>query len=90
MGVMSFVSGCGALCVLSRKVASAERLGMVSKGGSFGELALMYFAKRAATVKARQQSIVWVTSLSKALRGYDRHSSDDWVCGYLVIHFKNL
>jgi cGMP-dependent protein kinase len=31
-----------------------------SRGDSFGELALMYFTQRAATVKAKQQSVVWV------------------------------
>merc|ERR1719326_1563493 len=37
-----------------------QSCGTVSKGGSFGELALLYFAPRAATVKAKQQSVVWV------------------------------
>merc|ERR1712232_509798 len=32
----------------------------VSRGDSFGELALMYFTQRAATVKAKVQSVVWV------------------------------
>merc|ERR1712032_1262643 len=32
----------------------------VSKGGSFGELALLYLVPRAATVKAKNKSIVWV------------------------------
>jgi len=32
----------------------------VSKGGSFGELALLYFVPRAATVKAKENSVVWV------------------------------
>jgi len=37
-----------------------ERLGTVGTGGSFGELALLYYAPRAATVKARTASIVYV------------------------------
>mmetsp|Transcript_37562 Transcript_37562/g.60197 ORF Transcript_37562/g.60197 Transcript_37562/m.60197 type:complete len:782 (+) Transcript_37562:65-2410(+) len=37
-----------------------ERVGNVPKGGSFGELALLYFAPRAATVKARERATVWV------------------------------
>eukprot|EP00931_Biecheleriopsis_adriatica_P054252 TRINITY_DN3190_c1_g1_i1.p1 TRINITY_DN3190_c1_g1~~TRINITY_DN3190_c1_g1_i1.p1 ORF type:complete len:798 (+),score=224.30 TRINITY_DN3190_c1_g1_i1:59-2452(+) len=32
----------------------------ITAGGSFGELALMYSAPRAATVKAREKSSVWV------------------------------
>eukprot|EP00931_Biecheleriopsis_adriatica_P103471 TRINITY_DN7829_c0_g1_i2.p1 TRINITY_DN7829_c0_g1~~TRINITY_DN7829_c0_g1_i2.p1 ORF type:complete len:799 (+),score=205.99 TRINITY_DN7829_c0_g1_i2:100-2496(+) len=32
----------------------------VAAGGSFGELALLYFVPRAATVKAQQDSTVWV------------------------------
>eukprot|EP00931_Biecheleriopsis_adriatica_P103473 TRINITY_DN7829_c0_g1_i4.p1 TRINITY_DN7829_c0_g1~~TRINITY_DN7829_c0_g1_i4.p1 ORF type:complete len:803 (+),score=202.33 TRINITY_DN7829_c0_g1_i4:69-2477(+) len=32
----------------------------VAEGGSFGELALLYFVPRAATVKAQQDSTVWV------------------------------
>jgi len=32
----------------------------VTKGGSFGELALLYLVPRAATVKAKTASIVWV------------------------------
>lgn len=37
-----------------------ERVGNVPKGGSFGELALLYFAPRAATVKAKERATVWV------------------------------
>lgn len=37
-----------------------EHVGTVSKGGSFGELALLYFAPRAATVKATTNAVVWV------------------------------
>eukprot|EP00747_Dinoflagellata_sp_TGD_P102334 gnl/TRDRNA2_/TRDRNA2_168640_c6_seq19.p1 gnl/TRDRNA2_/TRDRNA2_168640_c6~~gnl/TRDRNA2_/TRDRNA2_168640_c6_seq19.p1 ORF type:complete len:798 (-),score=222.77 gnl/TRDRNA2_/TRDRNA2_168640_c6_seq19:147-2540(-) len=35
-------------------------VGVVSKGGSFGELALLYLVPRAATVKAKEDSVVWV------------------------------
>mmetsp|Transcript_3577 Transcript_3577/g.10461 ORF Transcript_3577/g.10461 Transcript_3577/m.10461 type:complete len:801 (-) Transcript_3577:87-2489(-) len=40
--------------------ADAQVVGTVSKGGSFGELALLYFVPRAATVKAKENSTVWV------------------------------
>lgn len=40
--------------------SSVQQVGVVQKGGSFGELALIYFALRAATVKCREQSILWV------------------------------
>mmetsp|Transcript_82030 Transcript_82030/g.180263 ORF Transcript_82030/g.180263 Transcript_82030/m.180263 type:complete len:797 (+) Transcript_82030:57-2447(+) len=36
----------------------------VRKGGSFGELALLYFVPRAATVKAKEKSTVWVIDRS--------------------------
>eukprot|EP00931_Biecheleriopsis_adriatica_P097311 TRINITY_DN7107_c0_g3_i1.p1 TRINITY_DN7107_c0_g3~~TRINITY_DN7107_c0_g3_i1.p1 ORF type:complete len:786 (-),score=183.19 TRINITY_DN7107_c0_g3_i1:141-2498(-) len=35
-------------------------VGTIGKGGSFGELALLYFAPRAATVQAKDNSLVWV------------------------------
>eukprot|EP00405_Crypthecodinium_cohnii_P009541 CAMPEP_0206443908 /NCGR_PEP_ID=MMETSP0324_2-20121206/14627_1 /ASSEMBLY_ACC=CAM_ASM_000836 /TAXON_ID=2866 /ORGANISM="Crypthecodinium cohnii, Strain Seligo" /LENGTH=803 /DNA_ID=CAMNT_0053911891 /DNA_START=45 /DNA_END=2456 /DNA_ORIENTATION=- len=38
----------------------AKVVSTVPKGGSFGELALLYFVPRAATVKAKEQSVVWV------------------------------
>lgn len=46
----------------SAEDAEAEEkvVGSVSKGGSFGELALLYFAPRAATVLAKENAIVWV------------------------------
>jgi CRP-like cAMP-binding protein len=36
----------------------------VSRGGSFGELALLYLVPRSATVKAIQKSVVWVIDRS--------------------------
>jgi CRP-like cAMP-binding protein len=39
-------------------------VGTVGKGGSFGELALLYFVPRAATVKAKTKSTVWVIDRS--------------------------
>jgi len=40
--------------------AEAQIVNTVGPGGSFGELALLYFVPRAATVKATQDSVVWV------------------------------
>merc|ERR1719230_2158289 len=37
-----------------------ELVQTVNQGGSFGELALLYLVPRAATVKAKQDSVVWV------------------------------
>jgi len=39
---------------------SLEVVTTVRKGGSFGELALLYLVPRAATVKAKESSVVWV------------------------------
>jgi len=38
----------------------SKSVGTVARGGSFGELALLYLVPRAATVKAVQDSVVWV------------------------------
>ncbi|CAJ1388738.1 unnamed protein product [Effrenium voratum] len=40
--------------------AAAQNIGVVSAGGSFGELALLYVAPRAATVRALEAAVVWV------------------------------
>lgn len=40
--------------------AKARIVGEISAGGSFGELALLYSEPRAATVTAKETSIVWV------------------------------
>ncbi|CAE7444622.1 egl-4 [Symbiodinium natans] len=45
----------------AEKVASAA-LGSIEAGGSFGELALLYFAPRAATITATAAAVVWVTA----------------------------
>ncbi|CAE7197828.1 Prkg1 [Symbiodinium necroappetens] len=42
--------------------AAAAQLGTVEAGGSFGELALLYFAPRAATITANVDSEVFVTA----------------------------
>eukprot|EP00931_Biecheleriopsis_adriatica_P097309 TRINITY_DN7107_c0_g1_i2.p1 TRINITY_DN7107_c0_g1~~TRINITY_DN7107_c0_g1_i2.p1 ORF type:complete len:459 (-),score=120.69 TRINITY_DN7107_c0_g1_i2:93-1433(-) len=41
---------------------SASQLGSLKAGSSFGELALLYFAPRAATVVAKCDAVVWVTA----------------------------
>jgi len=42
------------------KGGESKFVSSVTKGGSFGELALLYLVPRAATVKAKTDSIVWV------------------------------
>mmetsp|Transcript_65842 Transcript_65842/g.157288 ORF Transcript_65842/g.157288 Transcript_65842/m.157288 type:complete len:754 (-) Transcript_65842:165-2426(-) len=41
---------------------AAAALGVIEAGGSFGELALLYFAPRAATITATADAVVWVTA----------------------------
>jgi len=43
-----------------KKSQESKRVGGVEKGGSFGELALLYLVPRAATVVAKIDSVVWV------------------------------
>jgi len=38
----------------------SKYFGTIEKGGSFGELALLYLVPRAATVKSKEDSVVWV------------------------------
>jgi len=42
------------------KAGTVENVGTIKTGGSFGELALLYAAPRAATVKAKSDAVVWV------------------------------
>eukprot|EP00440_Ansanella_granifera_P040838 gb/GFBE01044284.1/.p1 GENE.gb/GFBE01044284.1/~~gb/GFBE01044284.1/.p1 ORF type:complete len:770 (+),score=265.98 gb/GFBE01044284.1/:1-2310(+) len=44
----------------SAEKAAMAAIGKVESGGSFGELALLYFAPRAATITAAADSTVWV------------------------------
>ncbi|CAK9024732.1 unnamed protein product [Durusdinium trenchii] len=46
----------------SAEDAATAQLGTVEAGGSFGELALLYFAPRAATITATEKSVVFVTA----------------------------
>mmetsp|Transcript_88067 Transcript_88067/g.221654 ORF Transcript_88067/g.221654 Transcript_88067/m.221654 type:complete len:836 (-) Transcript_88067:101-2608(-) len=39
---------------------ASRTVGNISSGGSFGELALLYAAPRAATIVAKEDSVVWV------------------------------
>eukprot|EP00928_Gymnodinium_smaydae_P012363 TRINITY_DN14487_c0_g7_i1.p1 TRINITY_DN14487_c0_g7~~TRINITY_DN14487_c0_g7_i1.p1 ORF type:complete len:778 (+),score=153.39 TRINITY_DN14487_c0_g7_i1:68-2335(+) len=41
-------------------IQASSSLGTIAKGGSFGELALMYVAPRAATITAQVNAVVWV------------------------------
>eukprot|EP00928_Gymnodinium_smaydae_P008438 TRINITY_DN13079_c1_g2_i2.p1 TRINITY_DN13079_c1_g2~~TRINITY_DN13079_c1_g2_i2.p1 ORF type:complete len:765 (+),score=210.93 TRINITY_DN13079_c1_g2_i2:93-2387(+) len=42
------------------RIVKSTAAGKIGKGGSFGELALLYLAPRAATVKALTKATVWV------------------------------
>jgi len=44
----------------SGAVGESKVVSTVGKGGSFGELALLYFVPRAATVKAKEKGTVWI------------------------------
>eukprot|EP00913_Durusdinium_trenchii_P012038 g11310.t1 len=61
--------------------AAADNLGVVAAGGSFGELALLYFAPRAATVKALEES-VWVID-RRTFKSTLEKSADDIVKEYI-------
>lgn len=63
--------------------AAAQNLGLVSAGGSFGELALLYFAPRAASVRAVQDSVVWVID-RKTFKDTLAKSADDIVKEYIA------
>ena len=47
------------------KLQSARTISHVAQGGSFGELALLYFVPRAATVMASTDATVWVIDRSQ-------------------------
>jgi len=60
--------------------ATAAAVGSVESGGSFGELALLYFAPRAATVTAKVDSVVWVLArhqFKEALKAGDTSIADN-------------
>lgn len=52
-------------------VVDGSKVGMVSTGGSFGELALMYRAPRAATVVARTQTRLWACAASNFKKAFE-------------------
>jgi len=59
-----YVSAEGEEAGEAEAVGDSKVVGTVAKGGSFGELALLYFVPRAATVKAKMKSAVWVIDRS--------------------------
>lgn len=70
--------------VLSGTSAARNTVAMtISPGGSFGELALLYFAPRAATVKATKDSVVWVIDRGNFKKILAK-SSDEIVKDYLI------
>jgi len=58
-------------------------VGAVGKGGSFGELALLYLTPRAATVKAKEKSQLWVLDRNN-FKGILMKVSDQKVEEYMV------
>lgn len=77
--------------VLSGKGAPSTEVGTqsgrvamtIAQGGSFGELALLYYAPRAATVKATEKSVVWVIDRGNFKKILAK-SSEEIVKEYLV------
>eukprot|EP00930_Biecheleria_cincta_P097241 TRINITY_DN88965_c0_g1_i1.p1 TRINITY_DN88965_c0_g1~~TRINITY_DN88965_c0_g1_i1.p1 ORF type:complete len:785 (+),score=188.46 TRINITY_DN88965_c0_g1_i1:44-2398(+) len=56
--------------------ANSAFVGKIETGGSFGELALLYLAPRAATVKATSDSVLWVVD-RKQFKDVLATSADD-------------
>eukprot|EP00930_Biecheleria_cincta_P050080 TRINITY_DN3525_c0_g1_i1.p1 TRINITY_DN3525_c0_g1~~TRINITY_DN3525_c0_g1_i1.p1 ORF type:complete len:776 (+),score=198.61 TRINITY_DN3525_c0_g1_i1:118-2445(+) len=69
--------------LLSGSAATSKVAMTISRGGSFGELALLYFAPRAATVKATEKSTVWVIDRGNFKKILAK-SSEELVKEYLV------
>lgn len=61
-----YVVQSGSFQVSKAETASSDQatpaLGLLEAGSSFGELALLYFAPRAATITATADAVVWVTA----------------------------
>jgi len=55
----------------------SKKITTVNKGGSFGELALLYSAPRAATVTAREDAVVWVIDRQNFKRTLMQNSQDN-------------
>lgn len=74
--------------------ALAGDLHPINPGGSFGELALLYSAPRAATIRACENSVVWVIARAqfKTILADKEESDAKWYRTYLdgVEAFKNV
>jgi len=66
----------------SAEMASSSGV-IVEQGGSFGELALLYLAPRAATITAREDSVVWTIARS-AFKSILRDASLEAVYKYVA------
>merc|ERR1719296_444929 len=66
----------------SAAISSSNHV-VIEQGGSFGELALLYLAPRAATIIAREDSVVWTVARA-AFKSILRDASLEAVYKYIA------
>jgi len=72
--------------LVTRGAGASTHVSTVRPGGSFGELALLYLVPRAATVKAKEPSVVWVidrTRFKEILMKASKETLKEY-CAYLA------